>query len=99
VPRGVGVDPQRLLRVYGAVLEQPGTERQRPLMLDVQVGHGGHRGVQVQLLRDWAVWPGCLGQLPDLLERQNSASRRGSVVSRTVCRMIGNACSLSTPPP
>jgi len=30
VPRGVGVNPQRLLRVIRAVLEQPGAERERP---------------------------------------------------------------------
>jgi hypothetical protein len=58
VPRGVGVDPQCLLRVIRAILEQPGAERERPLMLDVEVGQGGHRGVQVQLLRDRAVRPG-----------------------------------------
>ncbi len=54
VPGGVGVDPQRLLRVIRAILQQPGAERERPLMLDVEVSRGGHRGVQVQLLRDRA---------------------------------------------
>ena len=67
VPRGVGVDPQRLLRVIRTVLEQPGAERERPLMRDVEVSDGGHRGVQVQLLRDRAVRPGGPRQLPDLL--------------------------------
>jgi hypothetical protein len=76
VPRGVGVDPQRLLRVIRAVLEQPGAERQRPLMPQVQVTHGGDRGVQVQLLRDRAVRPRRLGQLPDLLKRQRRAAGR-----------------------
>jgi hypothetical protein len=76
VPRGVGVDPQCLLRVIRAILEQPGAERERPLMLDVEVSQGGHRGVQVHLLRDRAVRPGCLGQLPDLLEGQRGAAGR-----------------------
>ena len=76
VPGGVGVDPQRLLRVIRAVLEQPGAERERPLMRDVEVSRGGHRGIQVQLLRDRAVRPGCPGQLPDLLKRQRRAAGR-----------------------
>src|SRR5205823_3156479 len=57
MPRRIGIDPQRLLRVIRAVLEQPGAERQRPLVLDVQVSRSGHRGIQVQLLRDRAVRP------------------------------------------
>jgi hypothetical protein len=76
VPRRVGVDPQRLLRVIRAVLEQPGAERQRPLMPDVQGTRGGHRGVEVQLLRDRAVRPRRTGQLSDLLERQRRAAGR-----------------------
>jgi hypothetical protein len=47
VPRGVGVGSQRLLRVSRAVRQQPGAERDRPLVLDVEVSRGGHRGVQV----------------------------------------------------
>ena len=41
VPRGVGVDPQRLLRVIRAVIQQLGAERERPLMRDVKVSLGG----------------------------------------------------------
>jgi len=47
VPGGVGVDPQRLLRVIRAVIQQPGAERERPLMRHVEVRRGGHRGIQV----------------------------------------------------
>jgi hypothetical protein len=61
MPSRVSVDPQRLPRIIRAVLEQPGTERERPIMLGVEVSLGGHRGIQVQLLRDRAVGPGCLG--------------------------------------
>ena len=68
VPGWVGVDPERLVRVIRAILEQPGPERGRPLMLDVEVSHGGHRRIQVQLLRDRAVRPGCLWKLAYLLE-------------------------------
>ena len=45
MPRGVRVNPQRLLRVIRAVIQQPGAERQRPLMLDLEVSRSGHRGV------------------------------------------------------
>ncbi len=45
VPGGVGVDPQWLLRVIRAVLDQPGAEREGPLMRDVEVSLGGDRGV------------------------------------------------------
>jgi hypothetical protein len=45
-------------------------------MLNVEVSRGGHGGVQVQLLRVWAVRPRRLGQLSDLLECQRHAARR-----------------------
>jgi hypothetical protein len=76
VPRRVGIDAQRLLRVIRTVLEQPGPERERPLVLDVEVSLGGHRSIQVQLLRNLAVRPGCLRKLLDLLEPQYHAAAR-----------------------
>ncbi len=99
VPGRVGVDPQWLLRVIRAVLEQPGAERERPLMLDIEVGHGGHRGVEVQLLRDRAVRPGRLGQLVDLLERQRWAARRAPAApaSRLPSGLAGREAGGSSP--
>jgi len=54
VPRGVGVDPQRLLRVIRAVIQQPGAEREHPLVTlfaelgipvtAIRLGGGGARG-------------------------------------------------------
>jgi hypothetical protein len=43
---------------------------------DIQVSHGGHRGIQVQLLRDRAIRPRRPGQLAHLLECQRRAAGR-----------------------
>ncbi len=67
VPRGVGVDPQRLLRVIRAVIQQPGAERERPLML-------GRRGQP-----RWGPWyPGATAAGPGRPARLPRAAPRPS---------------------
>ncbi len=51
-----------------------GRRARAPAHADVDVSLGGDRGIQVQLLRDRAVRPGCPGQLPDLLKCQRRAA-------------------------
>ena len=68
VPGRIGVDPQRFLGVAGAVVEQPGAQGQRPLVLGVEIGGRGDRQIQVQLLRHRAVGHVNSVQLRHLLE-------------------------------
>ena len=63
MPGRVGVDAQRLLRVRGPVVDQPGPEGQRPLVRRTEFVRRGHVQVQMHLLRHRAVRPGRLRQL------------------------------------
>lgn len=65
----VGVHSQRLLRIVGSVQEELGPERQRPVALRLQILWRRDHQIQVQLLRDRALWPGRLRELGHLLER------------------------------
>lgn len=67
----VGVDPQRLFRVVGAVLDQYGAQRDRPLVRCVELCPAFDGEIEVQLLRDRVAGSGRPGQLVDLLERQS----------------------------
>ena len=63
MPGGIGVDAQRLLRIARAIEEQPGAQRQGPVVLGVEVGCRWNGQIQVQLLRDGARRPRRLRQL------------------------------------
>jgi hypothetical protein len=65
VPGRVGVHVQRLLRVVGAVEQEPRPQGLRPLVRGVEVGDRRDAEVEVQLLRDRAVRPGRGRQLGD----------------------------------
>jgi hypothetical protein len=60
---GVGVHPQRLLRIIVAVQEELSPERQRPLVLSFKIPGRRDHEIQVQLLRDRPLRPCRLGSL------------------------------------
>lgn len=70
MPGGVGVDPERLLGIFGAVLEQAGAESKDSLVLSVQVSSRRNRQIQVQHLWAGTVGPRGARQLHHLLESE-----------------------------
>ena len=65
---GVGVDPQRFLRVVGTVAKQPGAKAQGSLVLGLELLHVRDGQIEVELLRDWAFRPRGRRKFGDLLE-------------------------------
>ena len=91
MPGRVGVDAQRLIRVCGPVVDQPGAEGQGPPVRRTEFVRRGHVQVQVHLLRHRAVRPGRLRQLRNLLEREADRARGVLQDQPVLARRVGLA--------
>lgn len=66
----VGEDPQRLVGIIGAVIAGSASEREHSLVNSVEFLQVTDHQVQVQLLGDVVLGPGCGCEFGDLLERE-----------------------------